>query len=38
MAYKIENKREKLPNYQIKIADFCNIPIGNVQKLVYNFF
>ena len=38
MAYKIENKREKLPNYQIKIADFCNIPIGNVQKLVSNFF
>ena len=38
MAYKIENKREKLPNYQIEIADFCNIPIGNVQKLMYNFF
>ena len=23
-----------LPNYQIKIADFQNIPIGNVKKLV----
>ena len=38
MVYKIENKREKLPNYQIEIADFCNIPIGNFEKLVPNVF
>ena len=25
-------------NYQIKIVDFGNIPIGNVKKLVPNFF
>ena len=31
---KIEIKREMLSNYQIKIADFYNIPIGNVKKLV----
>ena len=24
--------------YQLKIADLCNIPIGNVKKLVPNFF
>ena len=35
---KIETKREILSNYQIKIADFYNIPIGNVKKLVPNFF
>ena len=35
---KIEDKREMLPNYQTKIADFCNIPNGNVKKLVPNFF
>ena len=27
-----------LSNYQIKIADFYNIPIGNVKKMVPNFF
>ena len=27
-----------LSNYKIKIADFYNIPIGNVKKLVPNFF
>ena len=27
-----------LPDYQLEIADFCNIPIGNVKKLVPNFF
>ena len=27
-----------LCNYQIKIADFYNIAIGNVKKLVPNFF
>ena len=27
-----------LPNYQIKFADFYNIPNGNVKKLVPNFF
>ena len=34
---KIESKKE-MPNYQLKIADFYNIPIGNVTKLVPNFF
>ena len=24
--------------YQLKIADLCNIPIDNVKKLVPNFF
>ena len=36
-ADKIEIKREMLLNYQIKIADFYNIPIGNVKRLP-NFF
>ena len=27
-----------LSQYQLKIADLYNIPIGNVQKLVPNFF
>ena len=27
-----------LPNYQLKIADLYNIPIGNVKKIVPNFF
>ena len=35
---KIEIKREMLFEYQLKIADLCNIPIGNVKKLVPNFF
>ena len=26
-----------LPEYQLKIADLYNIPIGNVKKLVLNF-
>ena len=26
-----------LSNYQLKIANFYNIPIGNVRKLVPNF-
>ena len=34
----IEIKREILSNYQLKIADFYNIPIGNVKKLVPNLF
>ena len=25
-------------DYQLKIADHCNIPIVNVKKLVLNFF
>ena len=36
--HKIEVKREMLSNNQLKIADFYNIPIGNVTKLVPNFF
>ena len=27
-----------LPDYQLKIADLYNIPIGNVKKLVPNYF
>ena len=34
----IEMKREMLSNYQMKIADFYNIPIGTVKKLVSNIF
>ena len=35
---KIEIKCEMLSDYQLKIADLYNIPIGNVKKLVPNFF
>ena len=35
---KIEIKREVLSEYQLKIADLHNISIGNVKKLVPNFF
>ena len=35
---KKEIKREILSEYQLKIADYYNIPIGNVKKLVPNFF
>ena len=31
-------KREMLSEYQLKIADLHNIPIGKVKKLVPNFF
>ena len=31
---KIEIKREMFPNYQLKIADPYNIPIGNVEKFI----
>ena len=34
---KIEIKREILPEYQLKIADLYNIPIGNDKELVPNF-
>ena len=27
-----------LSNYQLKIVDFYNIPIGNIKKWVPNFF
>ena len=27
-----------LPDYQLKLADFYNIPIGNVNKLVAHLF
>ena len=33
-----EMKREKLSEYQLKIADLQNVPTGNVKKLVPNFF
>ena len=29
---RIETKKEILPSYQLNIADFYNIPIGNVKK------
>ena len=35
---RIEIKREMLSDYQLKIADLYNIPIGNVKKLVSDFF
>ena len=35
---KIEMKREMLSEYQLTIADWYNIPIGNVKKLVTKFF
>ena len=35
---KIEIKREMLSDFQLKIADHFNIPIGNVKKIVPNFF
>ena len=35
---KIEIKKEILSNYQLNIADFYNIPIGIVKKLLPNFF
>ena len=35
---KIKIKREMLCDYQLKIADHYSIPIGNVKKLVPNFF
>ena len=35
---KIKIKREMLSVYQLKIADLYNIPIGNIKKLVPNFF
>ena len=35
---KIEINKEMLSEYQLKIADLCNVPKGNVKKLVLNFF
>ena len=35
---KLEIKREMLPDYQLIIADDYNNSIGNVKKLVRNFF
>ena len=35
---KIETKREMLSEYQLKIIDLYNIPIGNFKNLVPNFF
>ena len=35
---KIEIKREMLFDYQLEIVDLYNIPIGNAQKFVPNFF
>ena len=35
---KIEINREMLSDYQLKVPDLYNIPIGKVEKLVANFF
>ena len=35
---KIKIERQMLSEYQLKISDLYNIPIGNVKKLVPNFF
>ena len=35
---KIEIKSEMLSNYQLKIADLYNTPIGNAKKLIPNVF
>ena len=35
---KIEIKRQMLSEYQLKIADLYNTPIGNVKKFVPKFF
>ena len=35
--YKIEIKREILSEYQLKISDLYNIPIGNVKKKFLTF-
>ena len=35
---KIEIKIEMLPHVVKYIADFCNIPTGNFEKLAANFF
>ena len=34
----LEIKRETLLDNQLKVADLYNIPIGNVKKLLPNFF
>ena len=34
---KIKIRREMLSDYQLKITDLYNIPIGNVKKLLHNF-
>ena len=34
---KIDIKREMLSEYELKISDLYNIPIGNVENLVPNF-
>ena len=36
--YKIQIKKEIVPNFRLKIADLCNIPTGNIKKVVPNFF
>ena len=38
VPYKIEIKREMLPDDQLKITDHYKIPIGNVKKLMSNIF
>ena len=35
---KLEIKKQMMPEYQSKIADFYNIPIDNFKKLVPNYF
>ena len=38
MEIEIEIKENMLSKYQLLIADFHNIPVGNVKKLVYKSF
>ena len=33
LQHHIKQKREMLPEYQLKISDLCNIPISNVKKI-----
>ena len=35
---KMEIKREMLSEYQLKIIDLYNVPIGNIKKMMSNFF
>ena len=35
---KLKIKKEMLPDYQLKVANEYNIPIGNIKKLVPIFF
>ena len=38
ILYKTEIKYKVLPKYHLMIVDLYNFPIGNVKKLIPNFF